>query len=139
MSAQNALLRVLRGSRRVLRQIFRPSSNPRCAQGLTAFDFIGNRLSHVARFLNADSLSAHRFGNLGEVGTLEVHSEGNDAGLLLFDLDEVKCRVVEDDLNHWSFSFYLCQEIAKIKQTPVDEVIDQICANTCALFDLPWS
>jgi TatD DNase family protein len=33
----------------------------------------------------------------------------------------------------------VAEEIAKIKQTPVDEVIDQICANTCALFDLPWS
>ena len=45
MSAQEALLRALRGSRRVLRQILRPSSNPRCAQGLTAFDLIRNRLS----------------------------------------------------------------------------------------------
>ena len=33
----------------------------------------------------------------------------------------------------------VAEEIAKIKQTPVDEVIDQIGANTCALFDLPWS
>src|SRR5260370_10639560 len=73
------------------------------------------RVPHVARFLDADSFCAHRFGNPGEVGTLEVHAEGDDAGLLLFDLDEVKSIVVEDDLNDWSSSFHLRQEIAKGK------------------------
>jgi len=52
---------------------------------------------------------------LAKVGTLEVHAEGDDAGLLLFDLDEVESIVVEDDLNDWSSSFHLRQEIAKGK------------------------
>ena len=58
------------------------------------------RVPHVARFLDADSFCAHRFGNLGEVGALEVHAEGDDAGLLLFDLDEVKSIVVDVAAGH---------------------------------------
>src|SRR5258708_38087141 len=69
--------------------------------------------SNVSGVLDADSFGAHRFGNLGKVGALEVHSERDDAGLLLFDLDEVQRIVIEDDLNHWSSSFHLRREIAK--------------------------
>jgi TatD DNase family protein len=33
----------------------------------------------------------------------------------------------------------VAEEIGKIKRVPMDEVLSQIGANTCTLFDLPWS
>ena len=33
----------------------------------------------------------------------------------------------------------VAEEVAKIKRLPVDETMAQISANTCELFDLPWS
>ncbi len=33
----------------------------------------------------------------------------------------------------------VAEEIGKIKRVPMDEVLSQIGANTCSLFDLPWS
>jgi len=100
---------------------------------------------HVARFLDADSFCAHRFGNLAKLGSLEVHAEGDDAGLLLFDLDEVKSIVVEDDLNDWSSSFHLRQEIAKGKHRVAAVATEsnrlrldmQLCAEALGEA-LPW-
>ena len=57
---------------------------------------LGEPLPNVARFFDADSFCTHRFGNLGEIGVLEFHSERDEAGLLLFDVDEIEGPVVED-------------------------------------------
>src|SRR6266704_4684707 len=67
---------------------------------------------NVLGFLDTNPFRAHRLSNLGEIWILELHSKGNDAGLLLFDMDEVELLVVENDLNHGSPSFYLRQQIA---------------------------
>src|SRR6266496_5931621 len=68
--------------------------------------------SNVLRFLDTNPLRAHCLSNLGEIWILELHARRNDAGLLLFDMDEVELLVVENDLNHGSSSFYLRQQIA---------------------------
>src|SRR5580700_5208841 len=68
--------------------------------------------SNVLWFLDANPFRAHRLRNLGEIWILELHAKRNNAGLLLFDMDEVELLVVENDLNHWSSSFYLGQQIA---------------------------
>ena len=69
--------------------------------------------SDVARFLDADAFRAHRFGDLREVGTLELHSKRDHPGLLHLDIDEVEGSVVENDLDHGSFSLHLGQEVAQ--------------------------
>src|SRR5882757_4307907 len=68
--------------------------------------------SNVPGFLDTNSFRSHRLSNLGEIWILELHAKRNDAGLLLFDMDEVELLVVENDLNHRSSSFYLRQQIA---------------------------
>src|SRR6266496_395365 len=84
-------------------------------------------LSNVSWVLDADPFRTHCFGNLGEVGALEIHSEGDDARLLLFDLDEVQRIVIEDDLNHWSSSFHLRQEIPKPEHRVAPVAADGDC------------
>ncbi len=37
------------------------------------------------------------------------------------------------------FAGRVAEEVAKIKQLPVDDVIAQLSSNTCDLFDLPWN
>src|ERR1700723_106800 len=68
--------------------------------------------SNIRGFLYTNSFCPHRLRNLGEIWILELHARRNDAGLLLFDMDEVELLVVENDLNHGSSSFYLRQQIA---------------------------
>src|SRR5579864_3678509 len=68
--------------------------------------------SNVLGVLDANPFRPHRLSNLGEIWILEVQAKRNDAGLLLFDMDEVELLVVENDLNHGSSSFYLRQQIA---------------------------
>src|SRR5271170_2811010 len=68
--------------------------------------------SNVPGFLDTNPFRPHRLSNLGEIWILELHAKRNKAGLLLFDMDEVKLLVVENDLNHGSSSFYLGQQIA---------------------------
>src|ERR1700726_20153 len=68
--------------------------------------------SNVLGFLDTNPFRPHRLSNFGEVWILELHAERNNAGLLLFDMDEVVLLVVENDLNHGSSSFYLRQQIA---------------------------
>src|SRR5271155_4491925 len=72
----------------------------------------GQTFSNVPGFLDTNPFRAHRLSNLGKVWILKVHAKRNEAGLLLFDMDEVELFVVENDLNHASASFYLCQQIA---------------------------
>jgi TatD DNase family protein len=36
------------------------------------------------------------------------------------------------------FAGRVAEEVAKIKQLPVDDVISRLSSNTCDLFDLPW-
>src|SRR5580693_4111380 len=69
--------------------------------------------SDILGFLDTNPFRPHRLRNLGEIWILELHAEGNEAGLLLFDMDEIELLVVEDDLNHGSSSFYLRQQIAQ--------------------------
>ena len=66
-------------------------------------------LSNFVGFLDTNPFRPHRLSNLGEIWILELHAKRNDAGLLLFDMDEVELLVVENDLNHGSSSFYLRQ------------------------------
>jgi TatD DNase family protein len=33
----------------------------------------------------------------------------------------------------------VAEEVAKLKQVPVDDVMEELTANACRLFDLPWS
>src|SRR5712692_2747037 len=54
--------------------------------------------------LQQDPLERHR--------VLQTYAEGDYAGLLLFDIDEVERFIVEDDLNYGRSSFHLRQEIA---------------------------
>src|SRR6266851_2069460 len=68
--------------------------------------------SNVLGFLDTNPFRPHRLSNLGEIWVLELHAKRNDAGLLLFDMDEVELLVVENDLNHGSSPFYLRQQIA---------------------------
>src|SRR6266436_3298256 len=68
--------------------------------------------SNVPGFLDANPFRPHRLSNLGEIWILELHARRDDAGLLLFDMDEVVLLVVENDLNHGNPSFYLRQQIA---------------------------
>ena len=66
-------------------------------------------LSNFVGFLDTNPFRPHRLSNLGDIWILELHAKRNDAGLLLFDMDEVELLVVENDLNHGSSSFYLRQ------------------------------
>src|SRR6266446_6763752 len=68
--------------------------------------------SNVLGFLDTNPFCAHRLSNLSEIWILELHAKRNNAGLLLFDMDEVVLLVVENDLNHGNPSFYLRQQIA---------------------------
>ncbi len=68
---------------------------------------------NVAGLFDADSLRAHRFGDLGEIGVLEIHAKGDHPGLLLLDVDEVEGFIIEDDLNHRSLSLHLRQQVAQ--------------------------
>src|ERR1700677_3599620 len=68
--------------------------------------------SNVLGFFDTNPFRPHRLSNLRKIRILELHAERNKAGLLLFDMDEVELLVVENDLNHGSSSFYLCQQIA---------------------------
>src|SRR6266481_4340086 len=68
--------------------------------------------SNVLGFLDTNPFRPHRLSNLGEIWILELRAKRNDAGLLLFDMDEVELLVVENDLNHGSSTFYLRQQIA---------------------------
>src|SRR6202162_3027469 len=68
--------------------------------------------SNVPGVLDTNPFRAHGLSNLGEIWILELHPKRDDAGLLLFDMDEVELLVVENDLNHRSSSFYLRQQIA---------------------------
>src|SRR5277367_2090475 len=69
-------------------------------------------LSNVLGFLDTNPLRAHCLSNLRKIGILEVHAKRNEAGLLLFNMDEIELFVVEDDLHNGSSSFYLSQQIA---------------------------
>src|SRR6202046_5826147 len=79
--------------------------------------FVGQSRSksfaNVAGFFDADSLCSHGFGNLGEIRILELHAEGDEACILLLDVDEVERAVVKDDLNYGTLSFYLRQQISE--------------------------
>src|ERR1700733_11717417 len=68
--------------------------------------------SNVLGLLDTNPFRAHRLSNLREIWILEVHTKRDEAGLLLFDMDEVELLVVQNDLNHGSSSFYLRQQIA---------------------------
>ena len=37
------------------------------------------------------------------------------------------------------FAGRVAEEVAKIKQLPVDDVVFRLSSNTCELFHLPWS
>src|ERR1700690_2852022 len=67
---------------------------------------------NVLGFLDTNPFRAHRLCNFGEIWILELHPKRNDAGLLLFDMDEVELLVVENDLNNGTSPFYLRQQIA---------------------------
>src|SRR5580704_6902765 len=69
--------------------------------------------SDILGFLDTNPFRPHRLRNLGEIWILELHAKGNEAGLLLLDMDEVELLVVENDLNYGSSSFYLRQQIAQ--------------------------
>src|ERR1700734_3661618 len=68
--------------------------------------------SNVPRFLDTNPFRAHGLSNLRKIRNFELHAKRNEAGLLLFDMDEVELLVIENDLNHGSSSFYLRQQIA---------------------------
>src|SRR6202051_3036928 len=69
-------------------------------------------LSNVLGFLDTNPFRPHCLSNLRKIWILELHAKRNDAGLLLFDMDEVELLVVENDLHHGSSPFYLRQQIA---------------------------
>src|SRR5437867_9597486 len=73
---------------------------------------LSQTFSNVPGFLDTNPFRAHRLSNLGEIWILELHAKRNNAGLLLFDMNEVVLLVVEYDLNHGSPSFYLRQQVA---------------------------
>src|ERR1700686_4384866 len=73
---------------------------------------LSQTLSNILGIFDTNPFRSHRLSNLGEIWILELHAKRNNAGLLLFDMDEVKLLVVENDLNHRSSSFYLRQQIA---------------------------
>src|ERR1700721_947253 len=54
--------------------------------------------SNVPGFLDTNPFRAHRLSNLGEIWIFDLHAKRNDAGLLLFDMNEVVLLVVENDL-----------------------------------------
>ena|ERR1700677_1300775 len=68
--------------------------------------------SNVIGLFDTNTFRTHRLSDLGEIWILELHAERDEAGLLLFDMDEVELLVVENDLNHGSSSLYLRQQIA---------------------------
>src|SRR5271156_783865 len=68
---------------------------------------------NVPGFLDTNPFRAHCLSNLGEIWILELDAKRNEAGLLLFDMNEVELLVVENDLNHGSSPFYLRQEISE--------------------------
>ena len=72
---------------------------------------LGETVSNVPRFLDSNPFRTHGLGNLREIRILEFHAERIDPGLLLFNMDEVELLVVENDLNHRSFSLDLGQQI----------------------------
>src|SRR5271163_4100800 len=67
---------------------------------------------NVPGVFDTNPFRPHRLCNLGEIWILELHAKRNEAGLLLFDMDEVELLVIENDLNHGSSSLYLRQQIA---------------------------
>src|SRR5580704_12953003 len=73
----------------------------------------GEAFSNIGGILDADTLCAHGFGDLGEVRVLEVDAKGDHAGLLHLDIYEIKGIVVEDDLNDWSIALLLGQQVAQ--------------------------
>src|ERR1700683_268693 len=68
--------------------------------------------SYIPGFLDTNPFRPHCLSNLGEIWILELHAERNEAGLLLFDVDEIELLVVQNYLNHGSSSFYLRQQVA---------------------------
>src|SRR6266853_3648534 len=89
--------------------------------------------SYVPGFLDTNPFRAHRLSNFGEIWILELHAKRDDAGLLLFDVDEVVLLVVEDDLNHGSSSFYLRQQIAhsQPREASITGQRDALSAGIC--------
>src|SRR6266404_5098069 len=89
--------------------------------------------SYVLGFLDPNPFRAHRLSNLGEIWILELHAKRDDAGLLLFDMDEVELLVVENDLNHGSSSFYLRQQIAhsQHREASITGQRDALSAGIC--------
>src|SRR6267154_4097457 len=89
--------------------------------------------SNVPGFLDTNPFRTHRLSNLGEVWILELHAERDDAGLLLFDMDEVELLVVENDLNHRSSSFYLRQQIthSQHREASIAAQRDALSAGIC--------
>src|ERR1700677_4489757 len=68
--------------------------------------------SNVTGLFDTNSFRSHCLSNLREIWILELDAKWNEAGLLLFDMDEVELLVVENDLNHGRSSFDLRQQIA---------------------------
>src|ERR1700751_1941001 len=89
--------------------------------------------SNVLGFLDANPFRAHGLSNLGKIWILELHARRNEAGLLLFDVDEVVPLVVENDLNHRSSPFYLRQQIAhsKHREASIAAQRDALSAGIC--------
>src|SRR6266403_5251118 len=89
--------------------------------------------SNVPGFLDTNPFRSHRLSNLGKIWILELHAKRNDAGLLLFDMDEVELLVVENDLNHGSSSFYLRQQIthSSHREASIAAQRDALSAGIC--------
>src|ERR1700722_1866492 len=68
--------------------------------------------SNVAGFFDPNSFRPHCFSNFSEIWILEFDAMRNEASLLLFDMDEVKFLVVENNLNHGRAPLYLGEQIA---------------------------
>src|SRR6202050_1885150 len=73
---------------------------------------LSQTFSNVRGVFDTNPFRAHCLSNLRKIWILELHAKRNDAGLLLFDMDEIELLVVENDLNPGSSSFYLRQQIA---------------------------
>src|SRR5258708_2090856 len=89
--------------------------------------------SNVLGFLDTNPFRAHCLSNLRKIWILELHAKRDDAGLLLFDMDEVELLVVENDLNHGSSSFYLRQQIAhsQHREASITGQRDALSAGIC--------
>ncbi len=102
---------------------------------------LGRLLDLARRYDLAVILHAPHGAAIGALEALKAHVEAVPLSSLLVESDgpwPYKGEFEGMPSGPWLVT-RVAEEIAKIKRMPVDEVITEIGANTCALFDLPWS